>query len=89
VSLFVVDPDAAVQSTYYDPRVAEPGWANWFRLSDTNKINLGTSIAAVSSVPGGVSLFLVDADRAVQSAYYDPRDSVQPRVWRATGASVF
>jgi hypothetical protein len=27
----------------------------------------------VSSVPGGVSLFVIDRDGAVQSTYFDPR----------------
>jgi hypothetical protein len=30
-------------------------------------------VSAVSSVPGGVSLFLVDGEGAVQTSFFDPR----------------
>jgi hypothetical protein len=30
-------------------------------------------LAAVSSVPGGVSLFVIDPEGAVQTSYFDPR----------------
>jgi hypothetical protein len=73
VSLFVVDRDGAVQSSYYDPRVPQPRWTDWFRLGEPGKVAVDTHVAAVSSVPGGVSLFVVDRDFAVQSTYYDPR----------------
>ena len=33
----------------------------------------GTDVAAVSTVPGGVSLFVVNPAHAVESAYFDPR----------------
>jgi len=73
ISLFLVDPDGAVQTSYYDPRVAAPAWSEWARLSDAGMAPGGAVVSAVSSVPGGISLFLVDADGAVQTSFYDPR----------------
>ena len=73
VSLFLVDPQGAVQSSYFDPRVANPQWAPWFRVSPDGLAPAGSVVSAVSTVPGGVSLFLVDPQGAVQSSYFDPR----------------
>jgi hypothetical protein len=73
VSLFVVDPQGAVQSSYFDPRVANPQWASWFRVSEPGLATSGAIVSAVSTVPGGVSLFVVDPQGAVQSSYFDPR----------------
>ena len=75
VSLFVVDPRGAVQSSFYDPRVPNAQWSPWFPLSDAGKTGAGAAISAVSSVPGGVSLFVVDLQGAVQTSYFDPRVS--------------
>jgi hypothetical protein len=73
VSLFLVDSQGAVQSSYFDPRVANPQWAPWFRVSQAGLAPAGAVVSAVSTVPGGVSLFLVDSQGAVQSSYFDPR----------------
>ena len=72
VSLFLVDPQGAVQSSYFDPRVANPQWATWFRVSPDGLAPAGAVVSAVSMVPGGVSLFLVDPQGAVQSSYSIP-----------------
>lgn len=78
VSVFVVDRGGAVQSTYYDPRVANPRWADWFRIGEPGRVASSTNVTAVSSVPGGVILFAADRRGAVQSSYFDPRVA-QPR----------
>lgn len=71
VSLFSVGMDGSVWSTYYDPRVANPKWENWFSLG--GKVREKTSVSAVSATEGGVSLFVVGTEGGVYSAYYDPR----------------
>lgn len=71
VSLFVVGMDGGVWSKYFDARIANAKWSDWFSLGA--KIQTGTSITAVSTVEGGISLFAVGLDNAVYSAYFDPR----------------
>jgi Matrixin len=71
VSLFTVGEDDTIRSAYYDPRVANPKWSDWFSLG--GQIRKGAKLSLVSPVKGGVSLFSVGKDNAVWSAYYDPR----------------
>ncbi|AFZ57273.1 peptidase M12A astacin [Anabaena sp. PCC 7938] len=71
VSLFIVGSDNAVWSAYYDPRVANPKWNGWFSLG--GKVRSDADVKAISSVEGGISLFVIGLDSAVWSAYYDPR----------------
>jgi hypothetical protein len=73
VSLFLLDRDGAVQTRYFDPRVRPQRWSSWFPLSDPRKARVPSVVSSVSSVPGGVSLFLVDREGAVQTSYFDPR----------------
>jgi len=70
VSLFATGTDGQVKSTYYDPRVDNPQWAPWFSLPADQPFGPGTPVAAVSSVPGGVSLFATGTDGQVRSTYY-------------------
>src|SRR5260370_255995 len=71
-SLFLVDLDGAVQSSFFDPQLAQPKWSDWFRLSDAGKAPPSAPVAAISTIPGGTSLFLVDLNGPVQSSYFDP-----------------
>jgi len=73
ISLFATGKDGLVRSTYYDPQVANPQWAPWFPLPADQSFGAGTLVAAVSSVPGGVSLFATGTDGLVRSTFYDPR----------------
>ena len=77
VSLFAIGQDGVVRTTYYDPRVAPPQWSEWIALTADKPF--GSSLAAVSSVPGGVSLFAIGQDGVVRTTYYDPR--VAPLQW--------
>ena len=72
-SLFTVKPDGSVWSAYFDPANPVKGWSAWFPLSGAGQLRLGSRLAAISTVPGGISLFGVGADGSVQSSYYDPR----------------
>ncbi len=75
VSLFVVGNDGAIWSSYFDPRQANARWADWFSLSKPGTASVGATVSAISSVPGGISLFEPGRDRAVWSSYFDPRQT--------------
>jgi hypothetical protein len=86
-SLFVVGKDGAVWSAHFDPRVANPVWSNWYSLG--GKVRPGNSIAAISSIEGGVSLFVVGLDGAVYTNFFDPRvANAQWSGWLALGGAV-
>lgn len=70
-SLFVVGLDGTVWTKFYDPRVANPQWSDWLSLGGTVKD--GTDIAALSTVPGGTSLFTIGPDGGVYTNAFDPR----------------
>jgi hypothetical protein len=53
--------------------VGPAAWSPWAGLSDPNKTQPGNSVTAVSTVPGGTSLFVVDPEGAIQTSYFDPR----------------
>jgi hypothetical protein len=71
-SLFVVGLDGRIWSKFYDPRIADAKWSDWFPLGD-NTFPPTSVVTAISGVPGGVTLFVVGHDRKVWSQYYDPR----------------
>ena len=71
-SLFVVGLDGRIWSKFYDPRIADAKWSDWFPLGD-NTFPPTSVVTAISGVPGGVALFVVGHDRKVWSQYYDPR----------------
>ena len=75
ISLFATDIDGVVNSTYFDPRVTKPDWVSWFPIHPEKRFWPIGPVTAVSSVPGGVSLFAVDRDGIVMSTYYDPRQA--------------
>jgi hypothetical protein len=73
-SLYVLDSDGKVWSKYFpDPR--RPGqWADWFSLGpDTLTFPQGSTITALSTVPGGTSLYVIGPDGQVWSTFFDPR----------------
>jgi hypothetical protein len=70
--LFVIDPQGAVQSSYFDPRVTNPQWAPWFHLTEGRAAHPSAAVSVVSSIVGRASLFFVDPNAAVQSIYFDP-----------------
>src|SRR5262245_36090054 len=75
VSLFALGDANRVWSAYYDPANLGPpdagGWNGWFPIGD-NVFPAGSTVSAVSSKPGGTSLFLVGLDGQVWSTYWDP-----------------
>jgi hypothetical protein len=80
-SVYWVDRRGAVRSTYFDPRVANPTWAEAFDLAPPNSAVATTGVAIASPVPNGTSLFWTASDGQVWSTYFDPR--VANPVWVA------
>jgi hypothetical protein len=70
--LFTVGEDGVVWSSYYDPRVANPRWSDWFG-PQAQPFKATSILSVVSAVPGGAQVFVVDTDGKVWSTYYDPR----------------
>lgn len=86
VSLFGVGKDGAVWSAYYDPRVARPVWSDWFSLG--GDLRRGSTVRAISTVEGGVSLFAVSRDGSVSTNYFDPRVGNRWSGWLPLGGQV-
>jgi hypothetical protein len=71
--LFVIDSAGTPSEGRFLGLPAPAHWSRFARLSEAGKAASGTPVAAVSTVPGGVSLFVVDLDGAIQTSYFDPR----------------
>jgi hypothetical protein len=71
--LFFLGSDGLVRSTYYDPRDAHPAWVPPFVHSRATDVDGHSTIDAISTFPGAVSLFAVSADGTVRSRYFDAR----------------
>lgn len=86
VSLFAIGNDGAVWSAYYDPRVAQARWSDWFSLG--GNMRRASAVRAISTIEGGVSLFAISADGSVSSNYFDPRVGNRWSGWFPLGGSV-
>lgn len=70
-SLFILDADGAIQTKYFDPRVLPRAWSRWSRLTPP-ELDFRRPVRALSTMPGGSTLFVVGEDSAVWSAYCAP-----------------
>jgi hypothetical protein len=70
-SLYTVGHDNAVWTRFFDPRLPNAQWSEWYSLG--GNVKDGSDIAAISTVPGGTSLFVVGPNGTVESNYFDPR----------------
>lgn len=87
-SIFVVGHDGGVWSKYFDPRIANPKWSDWFSLG--GQVRPGSDIAAISTKPDGVSLFVVGLDNSVFTNFFDPQlPGKQWSGWVSLGGQVF
>ncbi len=76
-SLYVVGLDNAVWTRWFDPRSPNPQWSGWVSLG--GQVRPGSDIAAISTTPGGTSLFIVGPNGDVQSNFFDP--AFHPAKW--------
>ncbi len=78
-SLFVVGKDEQVWSQFFPDPTKSGQWSDWFPLGpDPNTLPKGQVIRAVSTKPGGTSLFVVRKDQRVWSIYWDPDNLGSP-----------
>ncbi|HXB69954.1 MAG TPA: beta-L-arabinofuranosidase domain-containing protein [Candidatus Acidoferrales bacterium] len=96
-SLYVLGLDGQVWSTYFDPQHLGPpergGWQPWFPLGP-NVFPPGSPVTALSTKPGGTSLYLLGFDGQVWSTYFDPQNLGPPerggwQWWFPLGPNVF
>ena len=73
-SLYVMGLDSKVWSNFF-PHNGRPEWSSWFDLGP-NVFPPEATVTAVSTRPGGTSLYVVGLDRQVWSTFFDPRDPV-------------
>ena len=73
-SLYVMGLDGKVWSNFF-PHNGHPEWSGWFDLGP-NVFPPEATVTAVSTRPGGTSLYVVGLDRQVWSTFFDPRDPV-------------
>lgn len=69
-SLYVHGLDNAVWTRWFDPRDPKQDWSPWISLGGNMKP--GTEVTAISTVPGGTTLFIVGPEGDVQTQYFDP-----------------
>jgi hypothetical protein len=75
VSLFILGFDGRVWSKFFDPQNLGPaelgGWSPWFPVATPNTFPTPSAVTAMSSRPGGTSLFVVGTDGKVWSAFFN------------------
>ena len=92
-SLYVMGLDGKVWSNFF-PRDGRPEWSGWFDLGP-NVFPQTATVAAVSTRPGGTSLFVVGLDEGhgggrVWSKFFpDPQHPNQWSDWFPIGDNVF
>jgi hypothetical protein len=72
-SLYVMGLDGRVWSNFFPRPDRRPEWFGWFPI-DPNVFPAHTRVAALSTTPGGTSLFVRGFDGHVWSSFFDPRD---------------
>jgi hypothetical protein len=97
-SLFTLGFDGRVWSTFFDPENLGPpergGWSSWFPVATGKQFPTPAAVTAVSTRQRGISLFVMDFDGRVWSAFFDP-DNLGPanlggwQGWFPIGTRVF
>ena len=84
--LFVLGLDGQVWSKSFDPQNPGPpalgGWQPWFALIP-NVFPGASPVTALSTKPGGSSVFVLGLDRQIWSTYFDPLSLGSERYYRA------
>jgi hypothetical protein len=77
-SLYVLDFDGKVWTNFFPAANGSPRWNGWFPLGD-NVFPEGSDVTALSTVPGGTSLYLLGFDRNVWTNFFPAPD--RPHEW--------
>jgi DUF1680 family protein len=88
-NLFVVGFDQQVWSRFFPDPAQSGGWSPWFPLGP-NVFPAGSPVTAVSTRPGGISLFVVGFDEQVWSRFFpDPVHASEWSPWFPLGPNAF
>ena len=85
-SLYVLGLDGKVWSNFFPAANGSPQWSGWFPLGD-NVFPRGATVTALSTVPGGTSLYVLGLDGKVWSNFFPPPD--RPTEWDGWWPLVF
>jgi hypothetical protein len=85
--LYVVGLDGKVWTNFF-PAGDELRWSGWTALGD-NVFPVGGSVTALSTVPGGTSLYVVGLDGKVWTNFFPAGDELRWSGWTALGDNVF
>jgi hypothetical protein len=88
-SLYVLGPDRRVWTNFFPAADGSFRWNGWFALGD-NVFPERSTVTALSTVPGGTSLYVVGLDRKVWTNFFPAADgSFRWNGWFALGDRQF
>ena len=88
-SLYVVGLDGKVWTNFFPAADGSPRWNGWFPLAD-NVFPARSTVTALSTVPGGTSLYVLGLDRKVWTNFFPAADgSARWNGWFALADNVF
>ena len=88
-SLFVIAEDGQVWSRFFPDPDHPNQWSPWFALGP-NEFPAGSRVTAVSTGPGGTSLYVLGFDGQVWTRFFpDPQHRDQWSPWLPLGPNVF
>jgi uncharacterized protein len=88
-SLYVLGTDGKVWTNYFPDREKPGEWTGWYALAPEKTFPTGTTITAVTTRPGGTSLFAIGPDDKVWSTYWPAGDPPGWSGWFALGDNTF
>ena len=88
-SLYVLGFDGQVWTRFFPDPMRQGEWSSWFPLGP-NLFPGGSPVTALSTIPGGTSLYVIGFDGQVWSRFFpDPVQSGQWSPWFPLGPNVF
>jgi Beta-L-arabinofuranosidase, GH127 catalytic domain len=86
-SLYVVGFDGKVWTNFFPAADGSPRWNGWFALPGDNVFPERSTVTALSTVPGGTSLYVLGLDRKVWTNFFPAPD--RPGEWDGWWPLVF
>ncbi|MGA8055083.1 MAG: hypothetical protein WCA12_14705, partial [Burkholderiales bacterium] len=88
-SLYLLGLDGKVWTNFFPAADGSPRWNGWFPLAD-NVFPARSTVTALSTVPGGTSLYVLGLDRKVWTNFFPAADgSARWNGWFALADNVF